>query len=255
LVANTAAVRGVKPDAGALARLADRWIYVFMAGLFLVTAVVGFAPRSAAILAGERPNPPLVVHIHAALMVSWLVLLLAQTTLAATGRGRLHRTLGLASVALAPAVVAAMIAITIWRFGERVELGQMMAGANILLAQGRSIFCFSLFYAWAILVRGRDSETHKRMMILATLTLLTAAITRITWLPTTMPASYDAVHGYMLLLLVPALAYDIARRGRPHAAYLIGLGLLLPWMIATRLLWDSPWWLATAPRLMGVQGW
>jgi hypothetical protein len=145
-----------------------------------------------------------------------------------------------------------MIAAAIWRFGVRAELGEIEAGANTLLVQGRAIFYFSLFYLWAISVRKRDREIHKRMMILATVVLLPAAITRISWLPSTMPESYDAVHAYMILLLTPALAHDVSRQGRPHSAYLIGLGLLLPWIIATHFLWNSPWWVETASKIMGI---
>jgi hypothetical protein len=111
---------------------------------------------------------------------------------------------------------------------------------------------FTLFFAWALLVRTKDRETHKRMMILATLVLLPAGFARMACLPTTTPESYDALHAYMLLLLAPALAYDIARLGRPHSAYLIGLALLLPWLIATHFLWNSPWWHETASTLMGI---
>jgi hypothetical protein len=42
MVANTDDVVGVKPEAGAFARVADRWIYVFMAALIVVTALVRF---------------------------------------------------------------------------------------------------------------------------------------------------------------------------------------------------------------------
>lgn len=230
----------------------DKWIYVFTAGLFATVAIVGFAPRSAAILAGELRFPPLIVHVHAALMVAWLGLLFVQTLFVATGRTVIHMRLGLASPAIAPCLWAAMVAITIWRYGERVELGQIQQGSNILLTQLRSIIYFALFFTWALLVRKRDRETHKRMMLLATVVLLGAAITRITWLPTTFPEGYGAVHAYMLLLLVPSVGYDVVRLGRPHSAYLIGIALLLPWLIATQLLWNSPWWVQTASDLMAV---
>ena len=53
-------------------RLADRWIYVFMAGLFVATALTGFIPASirhfAAVEAGQRPAPSPVLHVHAVLM-------------------------------------------------------------------------------------------------------------------------------------------------------------------------------------------
>src|SRR5690606_5612170 len=91
----------------------DRWAYTFMTSLFALTAVVGFAPRSAAILPGMLPNPPLSVHVHAALMCLWLLLLVSQSALVA-GRARyLHATLGLASLVLVPVIVATMILATL----------------------------------------------------------------------------------------------------------------------------------------------
>lgn len=230
----------------------DRWIHVFMAGLLTATTVVGFAPKSAAIVAGVLPTPPPIIHIHAALMVAWLGLLLTQAVLRATGRGAIHMQLGLASLVLGPCVVGGMIGATLWRFQSLTAAGLGGPAANLLLAQGRAIVYFTLFFVWALLSRKTDPETHKRMIFLATFAVIPAAITRMTWLPTTMPESIDGPHAYMLLLLAPALAHDVVRLGRPHTAYLIGLALLLPWLIATHFLWGSPWWLQTAPKLMSV---
>ena len=69
-------------DGGALGtRAPDRPFHAGMAWLFVVVAVVGFAPRSLAILGGTMASPPLVVHLHAAVMASWTVLLALQATL------------------------------------------------------------------------------------------------------------------------------------------------------------------------------
>src|SRR5688572_21729059 len=82
-----------KPVAS-LAATIDRWIYVFMAGLFMVTVLVGFIPVSldkiAAVEAGRRPPFPPVLHVHAVLMGTWIALLLTQAGLVATGRRTLH---------------------------------------------------------------------------------------------------------------------------------------------------------------------
>jgi hypothetical protein len=259
---STVGILGVSvPDA----RARGQRIYPFMAALFLVTAVVGFGPSSLALLAtveaGERPPLPLILHVHAACMVAWLVLLLAQTSLAVVGRRALHRKLGLAAIVVAPAVVAAMIGVTLetWRaiaaFGPSAgpQFMQSIAGAsNILLEQTRSVVYFALFVGWALAVRRKDPGTHKRMMILATLMPLGAAITRVEWLPTTMPASYVSQYAYLLLWLAPALIHDVVRRGAVHRAYVIGLALVVPYAIVSQRLWGSDWWIATAPRLMGV---
>lgn len=269
MIASTAGVDGATINAGAVARLADRWIYVFMAGLFVVTALVGFIPTSlrllAAVEAGQRPPLPPILHIHAVLMGSWLLLLLAQAILMATGRSAQHKRLGLVAAVLAPAVLVAMIGVVQSRWSPIAslppdlltpgELSRTNFMSNVLLEQIRMAVLFAGFVIWAFLTRRRNPETHKRLMILATLTLLPAAIDRIAWLPATMAASPTSMPVYTLLWLLPVLIYDIARRGRVHSAYVIGIALNLPFVIASHFLWGSPWWLATAPRLMGVQGW
>ena len=67
----------------------DRWIYVFTAASFIAFVLAGFVPDSfgklAAIQAGQRPPFPFVLHIHAVLMGSFLLLLLAQASLVAAG--------------------------------------------------------------------------------------------------------------------------------------------------------------------------
>lgn len=223
--------------------------------LFIATAVLGFAPRSASILAGTMPMPPLAVHVHAFLMTGWLALLAVQAGLIVGGRQQLHRTLGVASFVLAPALLAGLIAVTIVRYHDLTEAGLGAFASNILFLQIRSIVLFPLFFAWAMAVRRTDGETHKRMLILATFVLLDAAIARHVWLPgNDITAGYDVTHAYWLLLLVPAVVYDVARFGRLHRAYVVGLALILPCAIATHFVWNAPQWHSFAAKWMGVSG-
>lgn len=95
--------------------------------------VVGFAPRSAAILAGILPNPPLSVHVHAALMSLWLVLLLVQGSLIAGRNRRLHATLGLGSLVLVPLIVTSMVLAALDTYGLMQAAGAGILGSSILL--------------------------------------------------------------------------------------------------------------------------
>jgi hypothetical protein len=270
MVANVVDTVGPERAVGTFARFADRWIYVFMAGLFVLTTLVGFIPDSmgmlAAVRAGQRPPLPPIYHAHAVLMGSWLLLLLTQSTLVAVGRTAFHRRLGLAGTVLAPAMVAAMIGMvtTSWFGIAATPAGAMSPEAlqstkflvaNLTLEQIRTAFLFSLFVGWALWVRKSDSETHKRLLIVATLMPLPAAIDRITWLYSTLPTSPTTLQLYSLLWLLPALIYDIARRGSVHRAYVLGIAINLPFVAASQLLWGSAWWMATAPKLMGVAHW
>jgi uncharacterized membrane protein YozB (DUF420 family) len=266
------ALRPSPPLAAPSSRRAHRWFFAGAALFLVVTVLLGFVPTSiervAAVQAGLRPPIGFTLHAHALTMGAWLLLLLAQATLAASGRIELHRRLGVAAFVLAPLVVVAM---TLQMRAGWVDLAALPPGvldaetlattkafvANLLPEQLRAISLFALFVGWALAVRRSDPETHKRMMILATFMPLGAAIDRIAtrWLPTTFPETYGVEHGYFLLWLAPLLIYDWLKLGRVHRAYVLGLAILAPFMLATHLLWDTPFWQALAPRLMGIDGW
>jgi hypothetical protein len=149
-------------------------------------------------------------------------------------------------------MVATAISWHRYMTGINADLGAF--SSNMLLSFLRSIVLFPVFFSLAMLARKTDSETHKRMMILATLVLASGGIDRMAWLPgQVLPRSYDGTHAYQLLLFVPTLIYDLLRRGSLHRAYVIGLALLLPWMIATHFLWGSKWWQSAASGFMGVK--
>lgn len=240
-------------------REASRSIYVFMAILFIIVAVTGFAPRSIAIVTGERAVPPLIVHFHAAAMSSWLLLLLAQTTLIARGRPDIHRKLGVASFVLGPAMFLLMSALVMRGFLQLANpatqppvevLGNSVAFETFIMA--RAAILYGLFFAWAIAVRRKAPETHKRMLILATFVVIDAAIARIQWLPGAflrdgggqgeILRGYDLTHLYQLLLLAPVLLYELFRFGRVHWAYVLGIGLFLASALGAHFAWNSLAW-------------
>jgi hypothetical protein len=136
------------------ARAVDRFFYVFMASLFVVMAVAGFAPRLASILAGTLRNPPLVVHVHAGLMAVWLLLLLAQTSLGAMGRISLHKRIGLVAFGIAPLMVAAMVATVLEGVPAMDAIGVGPFGYNMLLPLIGEVTFFVGFLTYALLVRG-----------------------------------------------------------------------------------------------------
>jgi hypothetical protein len=257
------------PATSTLARLADRWVYVFMAALFIITALAGFVPESLAILTEVRghvrPPLPLVMHLHALLMGSWLLLLFAQTLLMATGRRSLHRKIGAVALVLVPLILVTMVSLVRITFRDVViasaaqgaDAGEMsdlrLLLSSLLPEQARAALLFGVFTAWALWLRNRDSQAHKRLMVLATLMPLPAAIDRIEWLPSTLPASPDSSSLYMLLWLSPVLIYDLLRYGRLHRVYVIGLLLNLPLAIASHFFAGSAWWIAAAPRLLGMR--
>jgi uncharacterized membrane protein YozB (DUF420 family) len=247
----------------------DRWIYVFTAASFIAITLAGFIPDSlekvAAVQGGQRPPFPLVLHFHAVLMGSFLLLLLAQTSLAATGRIEQHRRLGLAGMIIAPALVIVGFILVptnyhlLWdaahsgapgaseKFGFALNIWE-----NIMLLQLRIGFLFPLFLAIGLRARGKNAGLHKRMMILATAMALPAGIDRIPWLWSTMPANPISADLFTLVAVSPMFLWDVVRNRSIHYAYSIWLGIFIPTSILAQLLWDTPWWHATARQIMGV---
>lgn len=247
----------------------DRWIFVFMAAFFIAITLTGFIPDSlaklAAIEAGQRPPFPVVLHFHSVLMGSFLLLLFAQTVLAATGRLHYHQRLGITAFLLAPAIVVAGFVLIptmyhqVW-YGLQAAPVEARAGLqellrfvdNIMLVQIRVGILFPILLAIALLARKTDSGLHKRMMFLTIAPALPAAIDRMTWLPHTFPESPLSADLYMLLALSPLVIWDVLRNRKIHKAYWIFLAFMVPSSIVVNALWDSDWWHATAPKLVGL---
>jgi len=270
IASEAVAAQAPLPAAGRVAQFVDRWIYVFLALLFVVTALAGFIPTSlskiAAVEAGLRPPFPAVLHVHAVLMGTWLLLLLAQAMLQATRRKSLHWKLGLAAFPLIPAMVlTGLLLVPVprelqWEALQAEATGPQRAmlaanlerGVNVLLVQLRMGIVFTTLAIWALLVRRRDPALHKRLWFLGTASLLVPAIDRMRWLPTTFPESFVASDLYTLLLVSPMFAWDLFRLRRVHRAYAIWLGVILLPTAALHALWGTDWWQGTGLRILGL---
>jgi hypothetical protein len=247
----------------------DRWIFVFMAAWFIAIVLVGFIPdalmKIGAVQAGLRPPFPLIMHVHAVMMGAFLLLLLTQASLMATGRRELHMRVGIAAFAFVPVlvVVGIILAPTIYHQVSSMaqsappDIGRALKQRlldleNILLLQLRIGILFPLFMAIGLRARAGNSGLHKRMMFLATAMPLPAAIDRMSWLPTTLPASAVATDLYILLAVSPLFVWDMVRNRRVHEAYWIWIAINVPFALAVYRLWDTPWWHATARQILGV---
>lgn len=245
----------------------DRWIFVLTAAIFVGVTLIGFIPDSivkvAAVSAGTRPPFPWLLHAHAVLMGSFLMLLLTQTWLAATGRIGLHMQLGILAAAIAAALVVVGFLLAPAMYQQTLHAEQAASSAlretlqgtlarkeNIMLNQTRLGVVFPLCMVIGLIARRHDAGLHKRMMILATATVMGPAIIRIHWLPQTFPASPLSTDLYILLMIAPLFVRDVMRNGYIHRAYLIWVGCSAPFVVMQYMLWDTPWWHATARAIL-----
>jgi hypothetical protein len=261
----------VAPTAPAVAQSSfanfiDRWMFVIMAALLVLVVLSGFVPSSlqkiGLVEAGVRDAFPPLLHAHAALMGSWMLLLLAQTTLMATGRSAYHKQLGMAAFVLAPLMLTVgFILIPTLEGPLLVQLAQSGAfpaemldvtGGQLLLLQMRIAFCFLTLIAWGLLVRRRDPGLHKRLMILGTIAPIYAALDRIPGIPRIDPLSPISIDVYVVLLVAPLFVWDLVRSGRVHRAYVIWAAVYGAGSTAVYALEGNPWWIEKASSFLGI---
>lgn len=243
----------------ASARVAGRAFYLTMALICLAVAVLGFAPTYFLPLATGTFGAPPIVHVHGLLFFAWTLLFCAQTWLASNGRIVAHREWGLLGISIATGMVFSVFATAIFRMNQLEAMGMGRAIRAFSWVQVSGILFFAACVALAV-VTVRKPETHKRLMLLATIALLDAPIAR--WFMTflapppppgasPLPPVIATVPPAMVadLILLAVMAYDWRTRGRPHRVYVIGGLILLAVQLTRPLIAATDQWDAMALAL------
>jgi hypothetical protein len=184
-----------------------------------------------------------LLHWHGAVFTAWMMLLVTQTSLVAANRRDLHRRLGMAGVGLGLAmiVLGPVVAVSRTASGLMADLGP--PPLVFLAVPLVGIVVFAALFGAALYFRHRDSAAHKRLMLLATLELVTAGVSRLPLVESLGPLGFFGVTN---LFVVAIAAYDLMSRKRLHAATLWG-GLFLVASQPLRLmLGGSALWIAFA---------
>lgn len=197
----------------------DHRFFSTMSVLAAVVVLTGFSRTYVFGGSADAPAPPLIVHVHAAIFACWLAFFVAQTTLVRTGRVDIHRKLGVAGVVLAALmlIVGVAAAITVARLDHRGIPGVEFPDAEgFLLLNLAAIFVFSTLVGAGWYFR-RSSQTHKRLMLMATPgALMPPGIARLPLVSGHTPA----IGGMVLLFLLAGPIYDLVSRRRLHPAYI-----------------------------------
>ena len=234
--------------AASLRSFLARRFYFAMSLVAAVVVAYGFHFTIGANLLHPAIRPPAILWLHAAVNVSWLALFIAQTGLVTTRNVALHKRLGLAGIALGALVFAVGAATTVamirFHAAHPEPNGTPPAFAITPLDD---IALFAALFATGIAMRRKDTETHRRLMLMATCVLTSAGWGRF---PSTLVPDNWFYAGVDLMVLA-GMARDFVVMRRVHRAYLYGL----PAMVAVQatsmaIFLSSPaWWLATVRAL------
>jgi hypothetical protein len=232
-------------------RVRLRHFFPWMSVALAVAVLWGFAPSYF-----FRPfiNPrglSLLLRAHGFVNTCWMALLIVQTMLVAKHRTDIHRRLGLAGVILAPAVVAISFVVGVRRpipspSWETLH-GPVAKFAFLMMSHPGSPVIFGLLFTAAVWLR-RQKEAHKRLMLIATLAIMDAPMTRVLftfgwpltmtptgtfkgqgnfWTPlvaTLTPLGLE--HLNVLPFFIALVIYDLVKVRRLHTATLLGGAVL-----------------------------
>jgi hypothetical protein len=225
----------------------ERSLYTWAAVAAVLLVFAGFARTYYLKGAFGTPELSTLKHAHGLVMTAWFTLFLVQARLVATGRTRWHRKLGPAG-----AVLAALVVIV----GTATALVAARNGATpgppplvfLAIPLGDMVVFLALFCA-AILYRRRP-DFHKRLMLLASLSILTAAIARIP-IDFLEAGGLPAFFGATDLLILGCVAFDTVKNRRLHPAFIAGVLLIVASQAARFLLAGTPQWISFARWLVG----
>ena len=214
--------------------LSEHRFFSVAAAAVAATVLAGFIPLYTLRLLRHDPNLTLLVHAHGFVMTAWIALFVTQTLLISNHQIRLHRRLGIFGVGLALLVMLVGMPTLVKAAARRSHDVHSTRFLWMLAAfDGIALIVFAGLVGAALLLR-RRGDYHKRLMLLATVSLLGPAFGRLTEYASGFRGNSD--FGVLLLCIgsvVACVAVDRVRSQRLHPAFVWGGASVIGMDVAT----------------------
>ncbi len=196
-----------------------RYDHLFFSGMalaLLLTVFVGFAHTY--YLAGifHAPLPSMIIHLHGAAFSCWILLLVTQTSLVSAGRVDIHRRLGIAGFLLACLMVVLGVLAATDSLAHRVSPSGLDPKIFYIVPI-TDMLIFAVLIAFAFRARSNPAA-HKRLILIATVALMIAAIARWPFAFAHRNPFRAAIISWIFLLVL--IAYDFWSTRKVHRATL-----------------------------------
>lgn len=153
--------------------------------VLLVITFVALVPNFFTTLFTDPQKFSLEWTIHGLLFLGWYVLFTLQTALISSANIQLHKKLGAISIAFFIVLVVSAISMTLGTmhsYSPDWSPQQLMARTSFVWAILHTLAFFTGFYLLGIIFR-KQGSIHKRFMLLASLSMMSATLTRFAYLP------------------------------------------------------------------------
>jgi len=227
----------------------ERWFYISMAIAAVITVFAGFSRtyylRPYFITAPLMP----LLHLHGLVFTSWLALFLIQTTLVAAHRTDIHRRLGILGGVIAGLMILIGPTTAVIRASQGATPVPGVSPLSFLVVPLGDMFVFAILVGAGFYYR-RRAAVHKRLMLLATISILAAAIARLPF--AIMQAGPPAFFGITDVFVVACLLYDLITLKRIHRATALAALLIVASQPLRLMLGGTHAWLAFAGWLTNL---
>jgi hypothetical protein len=214
----------VAGGASARVRLRKSPFFTTLGLLMLALAIGGFWPQYFSAITGRAPAPTTqfwLIHLHAALFTTWLLLYISQATLIMSRRARIHIKVGpwLAAYGFTITLVGVYAAgLLAHRLGVRENNAD--AAASFVFFPLIDMAYFAAFLAAAVAYRKRP-DVHKRAMFVATFSIAVVGIGRLVYrMGIESSLLWQPINLAPLLI---AVAYDLLVCRKAYPILLIGV--------------------------------
>jgi len=228
------------------ARKRDRF-FLTMSVIALVLVIAGFFPTYIAPVSQGSFIAKPYVHFHGLVFFFWILAGILQPLLVVTGHSRLHRRIGPYLAAYAALVLFMGVAMSFISVRVDITNGQGDAALSFLLIQLTDMLLFGVFVALAVYYY-KKPDYHKRLMLLATVAILPAALMRL--------AGFMGVQSLFLLIVIlesfviVGILYDYLIHRKVHPVYLIGGGMMTVVHAGRMFLFNTEEWRSMASWLV-----
>ena len=204
----------------------------------LAVVLIGFARTYYLKTQFGTPTLSTLVHIHGAVMTLWFAYFLLQVRLVAMHRTDLHRQTGVLCALLAAAVlvVGTLTAITGAQLGHTPGPPPLI----FLVVPLGDMLVFALLVGAGLALRKRN-DMHKRLMLLSSIGMLTAAIARIQ-VDVIQVGGLPMFFALNDLIVIACVAYDTIKHRRLHPAFGWGMLLIIASQPLRLVLTTTPAW-------------
>lgn len=225
----------------------ERPMYVRAAWVAALVVFAGFAPTYYLKSVFGTPDLTTLKHVHGVVMTAWFALFATQAWLVSSGNVRLHRQLGAAGIVLAIVVVCIgmLLGITAARAGA-TPLPEIPPLVFLVLPVGEMIAFAGLFSA-AIALRKRTAF-HKRLMLLASVSMLAPAFARLPVIGAGGPLAFFAMTD---LVILGCIVFDTVRNRRLHPAFVAGFAWVIVIQFGRLAFSQTAAWMRIAQWLVG----